>query len=106
MKVIPPPGWIAPNSAELLEFKHRLLGHLEAVRLNQFFLEQVATTEKQTIDRVELPSLLWNVSMASNLIQAVKEATSMLCSPIILSDNSEKPYLHTMDAIHSKEVDG
>ncbi|KAF9146313.1 hypothetical protein BGX30_001964 [Mortierella sp. GBA39] len=94
------------DSTELVECKHRLLGHLDVIRRNQYFLEQaIASSEKQVIDREEVPMSLWNLSMTSNLILAVKEVTAMLCSPMIRFDLSERAYIHTMDAVQGKEID-
>ncbi|KAF9340093.1 hypothetical protein BGZ91_003527 [Linnemannia elongata] len=88
------------STKELVEYKHRLLGHLDVIRRNQYFLEQViASCEKHTIDREEVPTSLWNLSMTSNLILAVKEVTAMFCSPMIRFDLSERAYIHTMDAV-------
>lgn len=87
-------------------YKRRLLSHLDVIRRNQYFLEQViASSEKQTIDREEVPTSLWNLSMTSNLILAVKEVTAMLCSPTIRFDLSERAYIHTMDAVQGEEID-
>ncbi|KAF8941613.1 hypothetical protein BGZ47_007329 [Haplosporangium gracile] len=89
------------NSTEnIMDYKHRLLGHFDVMRRNQFFLELVTTSKKQVIGKVEVPTSLWNLSMTLNLIQAVKEATAMLCSPSIQFDLSGRVYLHTMDAVH------
>ncbi|KAK3834247.1 MAG: hypothetical protein JOS17DRAFT_738495 [Linnemannia elongata] len=88
------------STEELVEHKHRLLGHLVVIRRNQYFLEQaIASREKQTVERDEVPTSLWNLSMTSNLILAIKEVTAMLCSPVIRFDLSEKAYIHTMDAV-------
>ncbi|KAF9156568.1 hypothetical protein BG015_004185 [Linnemannia schmuckeri] len=92
------------SAEDLMHYKHRLLGHFDVMRRNQFFLELVTTSEKQVINRVEVSTSLWNLSMTSNLIQAVKEATAMLCSPKIRFDLSGRAYLHTMDAVHGEEV--
>ena len=62
----------------------------------------MVSSEKQTIDREEVPTSLWNLSMTSNLILAVKEVTSMLCSPTIWLDLSERAYIHTMDAVQGE----
>lgn len=89
-----------------MEYKHRLLGHLDVIRRNQYFLEQVIVScEKHTIDREEVPTSLWNLSMTSNLILAVKEVTAMFCSPMIRFDLSERAYIHTMDAVQGEEID-
>ncbi|KAF9551821.1 hypothetical protein EC957_004144 [Mortierella hygrophila] len=93
-------------STELVECKHRLLGHLDVIRRNQYFLEQaIASSEKQTIGREEVPTSLWNLSMTTNLILAVKEVTAMLCSPMIRFNLSERAYIHTMDAVQGEEID-
>lgn len=93
------------STEELVEHKHRLLGHLVVIRRNQYFLEQaIASREKQTVERDEVPTSLWNLSMTSNLILAIKEVTAMLCSPVIRFDLSEKAYIHTMDAVQGKET--
>ncbi|KAG9066917.1 hypothetical protein KI688_012829 [Linnemannia hyalina] len=92
--------WSTEDSTELVECKHRLLGHLDVIRRNQYFLEQTITSsEKQAIDREKVPTSLWNLSMTTNLILAVKEVTAMFSSSMIRFDLSERAYIHTMDAV-------
>ncbi|KAF9089643.1 hypothetical protein BGX29_011936 [Mortierella sp. GBA35] len=89
------------GSAELLEYKARLLSHLEVIHRNRFFLEAPLPPSPMPDEQQSkvVETSLWNSSLAMNLVQAINEAISMLCLPSIRLDLSKAIYLYVMDIV-------
>ncbi|KAF9099958.1 hypothetical protein BGX23_008730 [Mortierella sp. AD031] len=89
------------GSAELLEYKARLLSHLEVIHRNRFFLEAPLPPSPMPDEQQSkvVETSLWNSSLAMNLVQAINEAISMLCLPSIRLDLSKAIYFYVMDIV-------
>ncbi|KAG0219593.1 hypothetical protein BGX33_002140 [Mortierella sp. NVP41] len=89
------------GSAELLEYKARLLSHLEVIHRNRFFLEAPLPPSPMPDEQrsKDVETSLWNSSLAMNLVQAINEAISMLCLPSIRLNLSKAIYLYVMDIV-------